>query len=159
MPPPESTAEDERKAIERERVILREAGTITARTALLWSAVGIAVLIVVIQAMRASLVSADELFHGGGLHWDHALMPSVLFGLFGAVFGALLGWRMTSSSGLTGVLAWRIGAAAIALFVLAGGVTSLFVFSGTVPVTLWVSLFAMTLAALGTMSIFTTWAA
>jgi hypothetical protein len=66
---------------------------------------------------------------------------------------------MTSSSGLTGVLAWRIGAAAIALFVLAGGVTSLFVFSGTVPVTLWVSLFAMTLAALGTMSIFTTWAA
>ncbi|HKQ46558.1 MAG TPA: hypothetical protein VJZ71_00640 [Phycisphaerae bacterium] len=157
--PPESTAEDEQKAMERERVILREAGTITARTALLWSAVGIAVLIAVIHAMRASLVSADELFHGGGLHWDHALMPSVLFGLLGAAFGALLGWRMTSSSGLTGVLAWRIGAMAIAFFVLAGGVTSLFIFSGTVPVTLWLSLFAMTLAALGTMSIFTTWAA
>ena len=42
-------------------------------------------------------------------------MPSVLFGLFGAVFGALLGWRMTESSGMTGVLAWRIGAAGIAL--------------------------------------------
>ena len=159
MPPQEPTPEDERKAIERERVILREAGTITARTALLWSALGIAVLIAVIQAMRASLVSADELFRGGGFQWDHALMPSVLFGLFGGAFGAWLGWRMTSSSGLTGVLAWRIGAAAIALFALSGGITSLFVFSGTVPVSLWLSLFAMTRAALGTMSIFTTWAA
>lgn len=159
MPPPESTVEDEQKALECEREILREAGTITARTALLWSAVGIAVLIVLIQAMRASLVSADELFHGGGLHWDYALMPSVLFGLFGAGFGAFLGWRMTSSSGLTGVLAWWIGAAAIALFVFAGGGAARFIFSGTAPVALWVSLFAMTLAALGTMSIFTTWAA
>jgi hypothetical protein len=160
MPHQEPIAEELQKSVEREQEMFREAGAITARTALIWSVVGTAVLIVVIRAMRASLLSADELFRdGGSFHWDSALMPGVLFGLFGGAFGALLGWRMTESSGMTGVLAWRIGAAGIALFVIGGAVASFVVFSGPVPVTFWVSLFAMTLAGLATMSIFTTWAA
>src|SRR5262245_33625238 len=108
----------------RDRAMQREGLSVAIKSAVLITALSEAVLIVGLLVMRPVLEAAQgEISHGE--HWFSALMPSVMFGMFGLAAGFVLGWRMTGASGLAGRPTWLVGAGAAVMLGVTGAVLAM----------------------------------
>ena len=141
----------------RDRVELLEGFLAGCRASLVCVAVGVILLPLMLLVMRPTLLAADKLFVRGGEHWSDAYMPTVLFAIFGAGFGALLGWRLSASASLGGVVTWLITGAAAVVLTVVGACAATVIFPGGIPTMCWIGLGALGLSALGAMYLFSIW--
>lgn len=140
------------------REAIREASGVAIRSACSWLPIAGTILVAGLYAQQQPFIAADKIFaDGAGDHWDEAFMPAILFAMFGAAFGLFLGWRMTSICGMIGWPAWIIGAAATLALALIGVVGSLLLYTGVLPMMLWLSLAMMIVAGLAGVSYHTLW--
>ncbi len=160
-PPPTKTTptdeEDEAADLARHREAIREGVSAAIPSMLISLAIGLVVLIPMIYLMRDALTAAEAALKDGAEVSYEPYMPSTLFVMFGAIFGLFSGWRMTTSTGLTGRPAWLIGAAGVAALLAVGAVVGLLFFSPAIPIMFWVTLAVLALAALVGISVFTLW--
>jgi len=125
--------------------------------AAVWSAgvvvfVGVAIVLPAIYLMRPAFVAAAKLLSDGWAQRD-PLMPTVLYGLFGAAFGQLLGWRVLDATDLGGTPVWLVCLAAAGLVGLIAAAVAPALLSGEGLIVCWASLGVMTGAALVSVAI------
>lgn len=140
-----------------EREMLREGRQTAMRVAGVQVAFGIVAFALVLKLLGPALASATEIIADKGEHWYESLMPAVLTGIFGGLLGAGLGWRITHVSGLSGMPAFSIAAAAVLIVALAGLGIAAAALSVTLSAMTLVAAGVMVVAALGLISFFTLW--
>lgn len=123
----------------------RSAG-LTAALCLVPAAV---VLALGLRLLKPALLAAEKL-RGDmtGDFWQESFMPGVLFVIFGAVFGGLVGWQIHARASLPPVLSWLIGGTATLLLAVAGIIAAAMIFTAGIPGTCWINLAFMSIAAL-----------
>lgn len=115
-------------------------------------------LAVGIRAMRRILLAADHFLEvARGDHWQETWSPAMLFGFFGAVFGAASAWCVSLATGLSGRFVWLLAGACAAVLAVVGAVTCLATFGGTIPTMCLYCLGIMVLAATGGAYLVTKW--
>jgi hypothetical protein len=93
-----------------------------------------------LSLMRRALLAAEVLSKDNDF-WRETWLPFLLFCFYGAILGAGIAWRVTSTVSLGGLAVWLATGANIALVVLVGACASLLVvFTGAVPSTCWIGL-------------------
>ncbi len=126
--------------------------------AAIWSAgvmvfVGVAIVLPAIYLMRPVFVAAAKLLSDDYCGQRDPLMPAVLYGLFGAAFGQLLGWRVLGATDLGGMAVWLACSAGAGLVGLIAAAVAPALLSGEALIVCWVSLGVMTGAALVSVAI------
>jgi hypothetical protein len=93
-----------------------------------------------LDLMKPALKAAAALSDDTGF-WREMGWSLLLFGLYGAVLGAAIAWRVTSASGVGGVGAWVVAGGNLILVGLTAIVASqAVIFAGNVPFTCWTGL-------------------
>ncbi|MCG8407364.1 MAG: hypothetical protein MI923_19370 [Phycisphaerales bacterium] len=152
----DSQNDTERRDVYREAV--REGAGVAIRSACIWLPIGAAILLAGLYAEKRPFIAAQEVLVGGDSDfWQEAFMPVVLFAMFGGCFGLFFGWRMTTASGLIGPPALFIGVAVVLILAVIGSIGALLIFTGGIPLLVWISLGATTLVAIGGITFFTIW--
>lgn len=116
--------------------------------ALLCLVPAILVLVLGLRMLKPALLAAAKL-RGDmtGAFWQESFMPSVLFMIFGAVFGGLVGWLIHARASLPTGLSWLVGGVAIVLLAVAGIITASAMFTAGIPGVCWMNLALMSVAA------------
>lgn len=162
MPPigtPRKLDDDEAVIRAREREAIREGIDVGVRSVLKTGIPAAVLLPLLTYAMRSTIVAASKMPLGEGLGAGFTgglepLMPALLFAMFGGIYGALAGWRLTSGAGLVGRYGLLVGAAAVVVLVLIGALASFVVFE-EVPTMFWICMLAMAVCGLGGITYFT----
>ncbi len=131
---------------------------VAARSSVISLVIGAVLLFITIKLMRKAVLAADNLLHKGqGDFWMEMLMPSVLFAIFGALFGAAVAWRVSARTSLGGGLMCCAAGAIGLLLAVTGAISGTIVFGAAVPLMFWLCLGALTLAAIGGAFGYTIW--
>jgi hypothetical protein len=154
-----STDEEEATNLARHREAIREGISAAIPSMLISLAIGAVLLLPMIYLMRDTLTAAEEGLKDGTEVSYEPYMPGTLFAMFGGLFGLVSGWRMTTSTGLTGRPAWTIGASGIMVLLAFGAVAGLLSFAQAIPIMFWVCLAVLAVVALVGISYFTLWGA
>ncbi len=141
----------------REKAAMREGMAVAAKSAAGWVPIAGAVLILGYYLARSTFKAADHIFEDAGTEWDQAMWPSAMFGIFGLAYGALIGWRISTTSGLVGGPAWKIGAAAVIAVAVIGVIGALFIHTEKLPILIWLSSGVMLIGAMGSITFFSKW--
>ncbi len=123
---------------------------IAIRSSVLWLIPAAVLLAVALQKMKKPLIAADHLLlHGQGDHWQESLMPAFLFAFCGAIFGALLAWRIGARTSLGNLHICLATGAVSLLLAIVGVVYGATVFEAGMPLMVWLCLAVMLCAAIG----------
>jgi len=133
------------------------AGLLGLRAAVVCLVPSSILLIVVIRKMAGLLTAGDKLARANEGYYLDVCMPVVLFGFLGAVFGALIGWRISASVGLAGAVGWFLAIVTILALTAVTVITACTVFPAGVPGLVWACLAFMTFAALSGLYLFAAW--
>ncbi len=137
---------------------LSEVALAGLRSALICLVPSAILLVLIFRYMASSLAAASQLTNEGvlGRHLE-TCMPVVVFSLLGAGFGALVGWRLSATVGLVGVVGWVLAIGMILALTLVGGLTVARIFPADVPGMAWASVAAIGIAAFAGLYLFTAW--
>jgi hypothetical protein len=142
----------------RDRADWAEATLAGLRSAMICLVPSAILLVLVLWYMASSLAAANQLA-GAGVegHLPPPCEPVVVFGFLGAVFGGLVGWRLSSTVGLVGAVGWVLAIGVILALTLVGGFAVVRIFPAGVPALAWASVAVVGLAAFGGLYLFTVW--
>ncbi len=142
---------------EAEAEMLREGSRVALQSVAIWAGLEAMLIFTAVWAVRAPILASQQLFTSGSAYWYESCMPAVLFALLGGLLGVLLGWRMTSASGLAGPAGWRIGVLGWSAVGGAAVAAAFMTFSGGVPTFFWVAWTALMIAGVCGVSVHTLW--
>ena len=141
------------KELEKQKRRAREAAIETRsaafRAGAIWIPVGPVLCLIMLWALKESLVSAQALLSDLGENLTEPFMPVALFAGVGACYGPFVAWRVTSSSGAVGLPVFMVASVCMFATFGAGGIASVFIFEGGVPMFVWLTLGITTLVGLG----------
>jgi hypothetical protein len=110
-----------------------------------------------LSLMKRALLAAAVLSKDND-YWRETWLPFLLFCFYGALLGAGVAWRVTSTVSLGRVAAWLATGANLALVVLiAACASSWAIFPGNVPSTCWIGLILLAGAALAGVHALNAW--
>lgn len=141
----------------REKAALREGTVVAVKSAAGCAVLSAAALLLGFYLSKSTFTAADHILKDAGDDWQQAFMPAALFGMFGLAFGALIGWRISTTSGLAGGPAWRVGAGAVVIVSLIGIIGATFIHTESLPKLVWISSGVMAAGALGSVTFFAKW--
>ena len=141
---------------EREAAATREGLLLAARSTLIWTVPSMAATCLTLVGLRPALKAAHELLQAKHDYSD-ASMPVVLIMIVGGLVGSLLGWRITSSAGMTGLAAWAVGALGVLLCAIAGAITLSSAFESGVPSIAWSGLALYIVCGFAAVAVKTIW--
>jgi len=158
LKPDERMPEDPRpEDPSRDQMDLIEGFLAGCRSSLACMVVGAILLPLMLLALRPALLASDKLFVLDSDHWSESYMPTVLFAVFGAGFGVLLGWRLSASASLSGGATWLITGVAVAALIVVGVCSASLIFAGGIPTMCWIGLCALGLATACAIYLFSLW--
>ncbi|MCK6483832.1 MAG: hypothetical protein L6R00_06835 [Phycisphaerae bacterium] len=152
---PDTSAGDSYDAPDVTAAALREAAMVAVRTAALCTAAAVPVVLLAIYALRDALLAADAVLRASQ-DWVQAFGPSVLFAIFGLIFGGAVGLLVGRQSGLAGLLLWAIGVGAAVALAAVAAVEAAMIFE-RIPAMCWIGLGAMIGGAMLALSYFAFW--
>lgn len=109
------------------------------------------------RKMAGLLRAGEELARASEGYYLEVCMPVVLSAFLGAVFGALVGWRVSASVGLAGGVGWTLAIGTLLALTAVTVATAAALFPHGVPGLVWACLAFMTFASAVGLYLFTAW--
>ena len=140
------------------RETVRVGTKVATHAALFHTPLGAVLMPILVWLMKPALLSSSALLKSGN-DFSWAMMPLVIFFFAGSIYGGFLGWRIVESSGMTGLLSWAIGSAAVGVITLVAAISALMLFPQPAPTMVWVSLSMLAAGGLLGITAFAHWLA